>query len=134
MVDTAYRFSRFLSVESCGQCPPCKLGSSAITEHLERIEGGIGDASDLDVITRWLGHVTDGNRCYLPVEEQIVITSILRAFAHEFAEHLDGGRCPNPRVLPIPKLLDLADGHATYDESFWRKNPDWTYADEGPAT
>jgi NADH-quinone oxidoreductase subunit F len=40
MVDAAYRFSRFLSVESCGQCPPCKLGSSAITEHLERIETG----------------------------------------------------------------------------------------------
>ncbi len=42
MVDAAYRFSRFLSVESCGQCPPCKLGSSAITEHLERIETGAG--------------------------------------------------------------------------------------------
>ena len=34
MVDAAYRCSRFLSIESCGQCPPCKLGSSAITEHL----------------------------------------------------------------------------------------------------
>jgi hypothetical protein len=27
----------------------------------------------------------------------------------------------------MPKLLDLADGTATYDESFWRKRPDWTY-------
>ena len=37
------------------------------------------------------------------------------------------GRCPRPRRLPIPKLLDLADGVATYDETFWRKRPDWTY-------
>jgi NADH-quinone oxidoreductase subunit F len=131
MVDAAYRFSRFLSVESCGQCPPCKLGSSAITEHLEHIETGAGTERDLDAITGWLGHVTDGSRCYLAMEERIVVTSILRAFPEEFAEHLDLGRCPRPRRLPIPKLLDLADGRAVYDESFWRKRPDWTYAPEG---
>jgi NADH-quinone oxidoreductase subunit F len=128
MVDAAYRFSRFLSIESCGQCPPCKLGSSAITEHLERIETGVGDTGDLDAITGWLGHVTDGSRCYLAMEERIVVSSILRAFPEEFAEHIELGRCPRPRRLPIPKLIDLADGRAVYDESFWRKQPDWTYA------
>jgi NADH:ubiquinone oxidoreductase subunit F (NADH-binding) len=130
MVDAAYRFSRFLSIESCGQCPPCKLGSSAITEHLERIETGIGDERDLDTIAGWLGHVTDGSRCFLAAEEQIVVTSVLRAFPDEFAEHIELGRCPRRRRLPIPKLIDLAGGRAVYDESFWRKRPDWTYAPE----
>ena len=130
MVDAAYRFSRFLSIESCGQCPPCKLGSSAITEHLERIETGVGNGGDLDAITGWLGHVTDGSRCYLAAEEQIVVTSILRAFPEEFTEHIELGRCPRPRRLPIPKLVDLADGRAVYDDSFWRKRPDWTYTPE----
>ena len=133
MVDAAYRFSRFLSIESCGQCPPCKLGSSAITENLERIETGIGDQGDLDAITGWLSHVTDGSRCYLPTEERIVVSSILRAVPEEFAEHIQLGRCPRPRHLPIPKLVDLADGRAVYDETFWRKQPDWTYAQEGGA-
>jgi NADH-quinone oxidoreductase subunit F len=133
MVDAAYRFSRFLSIESCGQCPPCKLGSSAITEHLEHIETGVGADSDLDAITGWLGHVTDGSRCFLASEEQIVVTSILRAFPEEFTEHIELGRCPRPRRLPIPKLIDLADGRAVYDDSFWRKRPDWTYAPEGQA-
>jgi NADH-quinone oxidoreductase subunit F len=128
MVDAAYRFSRFLSIESCGQCPPCKLGSSAITEHLERIETGTGNEADLDAITGWLDHVTDGSRCYLAMEERIVVSSILRSFPDEFDEHVRLGRCPRPRHLPIPKLVDLADGRASYDESFWRKRPDWTYA------
>lgn len=128
MVDAAYRFSRFLSIESCGQCPPCKLGSSAITEHLERIETGVGDSGDLDAITGWLAHVTDASRCYLAMEERIVVSSILRAFPEEFTEHIELGRCPRPRRLPIPKLTELADGRATYDESFWHKQPDWTYA------
>jgi NADH-quinone oxidoreductase subunit F len=133
MVDAAYRFSRFLSIESCGQCPPCKLGSSAITEHLERIETGVGHEGDLDAITGWLGHVTDGSRCFLATEEQIVVTSILRAFPDEFTEHVELGRCPRPRRLPIPKLIDLGDGRAVYDESFWRKRPDWSYADADPS-
>lgn len=127
MVDAAYRFSRFLSVESCGQCPPCKLGSSAITEHLERIETGAGTDRDLGEIARWLEHVTDGSRCYLAIEEQVVVSSILRAFPEEFANHIETGQCPHSQ-RPMPKLLDLADGQARYDESFWRKRPDWTYA------
>jgi NADH-quinone oxidoreductase subunit F len=127
MVDAAYRFSRFLSVESCGQCPPCKLGSSAITEHLERLEIGLGDDQDLSAIAGWLEHVTDGNRCFLAVEEQVMVASLMRAFPDEFAEHIELHRCPRPRRLAIPKLVDLAEGRAVYDESFWRKRPDWTY-------
>ena len=127
MVDAAYRLSRFLSIESCGQCPPCKLGSSAITEHLERIETGNGHESDLDAISGWLHRVTDGNRCYLAVEERDVVNSVLQAFPDEFVEHLELHRCPRPRRLPIPKLIDLDGGTAVYDETFWLKRPDWTY-------
>ncbi len=127
MVETAYRLSRFLSIESCGQCPPCKLGSSAITEHLERIELGTGRDDDLAVIDAWLDRVTDGSRCFLAAEERILVSSILRGFPDEFAEHIETGRCPRPRQLPLPKLVDLAGGVAVYDESFWRKRPDWTY-------
>jgi NADH-quinone oxidoreductase subunit F len=97
--------------------PRCKLGSGAITEHLERIDAGVGDDHHLDVITGWLDRVTDGNRCYLAVEEQIMVSSILRAFPEEFAEHIELDLCPRPRRRQSP-LLDLADGHAVYDESF----------------
>jgi NADH:ubiquinone oxidoreductase subunit F (NADH-binding) len=130
MVDAAYRLSRFLSIESCGQCPPCKLGSSAITEHLERIETGIGRDADLDAILGWLPRVTDGNRCYLAVEESQLVGSVMQSFPEEFVEHIEQHRCPRPRRLPIPKLLDLDRGEAVYDESFWRKRPDWTYDEE----
>jgi NADH-quinone oxidoreductase subunit F len=38
IVQVAHLYSRFLWVESCGQCPPCKFGAGEITAHLERIE------------------------------------------------------------------------------------------------
>jgi NADH-quinone oxidoreductase subunit F len=130
MVNAAYIYSRFLSVESCGQCPPCKLGSGEITEHLQRLETGGGSEDDMAGISHWLQRVTDGNRCHLAVEEQIVVTSVIRAFPEEFVDHVQHGSCPRPRDLPLPKLVDLRDGVATYDESFWRKRPDWTYDPE----
>jgi len=39
--------------------------------------------------------VADGNHCDLPVEEQRVVSSILRTFPEDFVAHLEG-RC-DPR-------------------------------------
>jgi len=128
MVEVARQFSRFLWVESCGQCPPCKLGSGEITERLERLEAGAGDEADLSEIGAWLNKVTDGNRCFLAVEERLAVGSILGAFPEEVVEHIESGACPRPRPLPFPKLVDLHDGEAVYDASIYRKQADWTYA------
>ena len=128
MVNVARIFSQFLAVESCGQCSPCKLGSAEITDRLERIEAGTGSDGDISAIGSWLGKVTDGARCYLATEERDVVSSILRCFPEEFAEHLESGRCPRPRDLLVPKVVELEDGRAAYDESQARKRPDWTYA------
>jgi NADH-quinone oxidoreductase subunit F len=129
MVEVAFQYSRFLWIESCGQCPPCKLGSQEITYRLNEIEACRGSEEDVAVIGARLANVTDANRCYLGTEEQRVIGSILRAYPEEFAAHLEGN-CPNPRTdLIAPKIVDLADGVVTYDDHHRRKRPDWTYED-----
>jgi NADH-quinone oxidoreductase subunit F len=129
MVELAYQYSRFLWIESCGQCPACKLGTEEITHRLNEIAAGRGSDADVRVIGSRLPKVTDGARCFLPVEEQHVVGSILRAFPEEFAAHLEGN-CRNPRTdLIAPKIVDLAGGVVTYDTRHLRKRPDWTYED-----
>ena len=128
MVEVARQFSRFLWIESCGQCPPCKLGSEAITQQLAAVEAGTAGEREIQVIGSWLEQVTDGSRCYLAAEEQAVVSSVLRAFPDEFTAHLEGAGCPRPRAIPLPKLDDIVDGVAVYDERHYRKQPDWTYA------
>ena len=129
LVEVARQFSRFLAVESCGQCPPCKLGALEITSRLRQIEAGAGTEADIAEIGGWLEKVTDSNRCYLAVEERVVIASILRSFPDEFVAHLDGRGCPLPRSLAFPKIVELGGGRATYDPRFLLKRPDWTYAE-----
>jgi NADH-quinone oxidoreductase subunit F len=128
MVEVARQVSRFLAVESCGQCLPCKEGSRTITAHLERLEAGTAGEDDLNAISRWLRQVTDASRCYLATQEQVVVTSLLQTFSEEVGEHLVG-ECPRPRELPFPKLVDLVDGEAVLDRAHVRKRPDWTFAE-----
>jgi NADH-quinone oxidoreductase subunit F len=115
-------------VVSCGQCPPCKLGTGDISERLGRIQAGSGTDEDVEEIGSWLGKVTDGARCYLATEERNVVSSILRCFPEEFAEHLETGTCPRPRLIPIAKITEITDGKVVYDEAQARKLPDGTYA------
>ena len=77
MVAVARMFARFLYVESCGQCGACKMHSGEISEALARIEQQRGDDADVEEIGARLRMVTDQNRCYVPVELQTVVASIL---------------------------------------------------------
>ncbi|MEO1060306.1 MAG: NADH-ubiquinone oxidoreductase-F iron-sulfur binding region domain-containing protein [Actinomycetota bacterium] len=123
-VELAAAVSRFLAVESCGQCPACKLGTAAVTEDLEALAAEGGDARRLAVIDARLANVTDAARCYLPTQEQRVVASLLPDLRDPAARA--GTR---HRGLLVTKLVDLVDGRFHVDERQARKRPDWTYAD-----
>jgi NADH:ubiquinone oxidoreductase subunit F (NADH-binding) len=129
MVDVARTLSRFLYVESCGQCRACKFGTGEITRNLDLIAAGEGRDQHVEIIGARLLSVTDQTRCYLAAEEQILVSSLLRAFPEEFTLHLEGRCSHDPRPIVVPKLVEVADGVATFDPSQARKQPDWTYAD-----
>jgi NADH-quinone oxidoreductase subunit F len=133
IVRAALAFSRFLSIESCGQCPACKHGTLAITGLLERIDRGDGGERDVETILARAMTVTDAQRCALPTGETLIAQSAVQVFGAEFAEHF-GRPCPRPRELSIPKIVDLDEdtGEFRYDERYRFKRPDWTYADEAP--
>ncbi len=127
MVEVARALSRFLYVESCGQCRSCKFGCSEITSALQSLVEGTGSDRDIGVIGARLRSVTDQVRCYLATEEQVLISSLLERFPDEFALHLEG-RCSVPsRAIVVPKIVDLDAGTVTYDDRYERKQPDWTY-------
>ncbi|HEY5424027.1 MAG TPA: NADH-ubiquinone oxidoreductase-F iron-sulfur binding region domain-containing protein, partial [Ilumatobacteraceae bacterium] len=114
MALVAHELSRFLAVESCGQCPPCKQGSLAITADLAELNSGAADDEILGHIGRRLRNVTDANRCYLGTEEQVVVSSILREFPEDVADLLEG-RPTSARTVRVPLVADIAaDGSVDY--------------------
>jgi hypothetical protein len=119
--------SRFLSVESCGQCTPCKQDGLEISDRLEKVCAGNGTAADLAAIDRRLVTVVNGARCNLAQQQQTVVGSLLQRFGDEVRRHVD--RTVDPVVPEI--VLDLVDideaQQPVVDERFRRKQPDWTY-------
>jgi NADH-quinone oxidoreductase subunit F len=128
MVAVARMFARFLNVESCGQCGACKLHSGAIFDTLSLVEQSMAEDRDLEELGAALRMVTDQNRCYLPIELQTVIASIMREFPEDFVTHLEGA-VPLPRLYRLPKIVDMADGAVTYDTRSPLEQPDGTYVD-----
>ena len=122
-VKIAALLSEFLSLESCGQCMPCKGGSNIITGLLQKIESGLGTEEDLEAIAIEAERVTNQTRCFLSNEEQIIIRSFLDKFGDEFKAHL-GRPCPLPREAFMAKVKYFdEDTHTfTYEEN-WRKIP-----------
>ena len=129
MVQAAWRYSRFLFVESCGQCPACKFGTGEVTQALQGIEAGGGSDRDLELILVRARGATGGQKCALPTGESLLMQSLVQAFGDEFAGHV-GRPCPLPRELPFHKVVDwdAAAGRFAYDLAYAHKQPDWAYS------
>ena len=128
VVAVAASLSRFLAVESCGQCTPCKQDSLLITDALERVATAQGSETDLDEIRRRLDSVTFGARCSLATQEQVVIGSFLETFGSDLKARVEHTESAGEVVTIVP-MLDLRDGVAVLDTDHARKQPDWTYGD-----
>jgi NADH:ubiquinone oxidoreductase subunit F (NADH-binding) len=127
-VAVAHGVARFLAVESCGQCTPCKEDGKSIATGLDRIRRSDAEPDDLDVVLEKLETVADGARCFLAQQHQTVVRSIITAFHGQFRAHADGTTAPVDG-FPIAEILDLQGEAVLINERQLQKQPDWTYDD-----
>jgi NADH-quinone oxidoreductase subunit F len=128
IASVASSVSRFLAVESCGQCTPCKQDSLLITEALTRIATSGGAEEDLDVVRQRIETVAFGARCSLATQEQVLIGSILESFGAELEARVEHTVHAGESLAIVP-MIDLRDGVAILDEEHARKQPDWTFSE-----
>jgi NADH:ubiquinone oxidoreductase subunit F (NADH-binding) len=126
LVAVAHGVARFLAVESCGQCTPCKQDGLAMAELLDRIRRSEANEIDLVALNDRVLTVGDSARCNLALQQQLVIGNLLRMFPEAVREHLDGARRAADAYV-IASVVDIVDGRAIVDVGHERKQPDWTY-------
>ena len=131
MATAAAGVSRFLAVESCGQCTPCKQDGLAISALLDRVCRSDATEHDINQLRSRVDTVANEARCYLASQHQVVIASLLACFPEEVSAHLNRtGTAPAAQRMLISELLDISAGSATIDGDFPNKQPDWSYDDE----
>lgn len=121
--------SRFLAVESCGQCVPCKRDGLALADLLDRMGNSeTGDQPELAVagLADFAETVVDEARCFLATQHQLVVNSLLSLFPDQVRARASGTLAA-VEPLPILPLVDIDDGVAVYEQRQLSKQPDWTY-------
>jgi NADH-quinone oxidoreductase subunit F len=93
MVDFARFFMDFIQHESCGKCPPCRIGTKRMLEILKRITRGEGKAEDIDNLIELSERIKDAALCGLGQTAPNPILSTLRYFKHEYLEHIEDKHC-----------------------------------------
>jgi NADH-quinone oxidoreductase subunit F len=98
MVRQTLKFSNFFKGESCGQCPPCRMGTINLATLMTKIEAGEGTQKDLDSLLQLCGFVKGTGYCTLVTGAAVLVQSSIKLFRHEFEEHIRLQRCPFPAV------------------------------------
>ncbi|MEX2658267.1 MAG: NADH-ubiquinone oxidoreductase-F iron-sulfur binding region domain-containing protein [Acidimicrobiales bacterium] len=126
MTAVAAGVARFLAVESCGQCSPCKLDGIALSNALVDLSSSTGGEHVYGVVKKRLDTISERSRCYLATQQQLVIGSIVSHFGDELAAHAARDAAPVHPEL-IAELLDIQGGQAYLDERHRKKQWDWSY-------
>jgi NADH-quinone oxidoreductase subunit F len=126
LVEVARGVSRFLAVESCGQCVPCKDDGLAIADLLGAPSRG--EALDEAGLRRRLATVADGARCALAGQQERVVGSLLDVIASHGAVETP---VADPERFVVAPLVDISSEAAVLDAEEQAKRPDWTYEGAG---
>ncbi len=94
MVDVAKFFLDFTQDESCGECPPCRIGTRRMLEILERITSGEGEEGDIELLKNLGQEIIDTSLCGLGKTAPNPVLSTIRYFQDEYEAHIYDKSCP----------------------------------------
>jgi NADH-quinone oxidoreductase subunit F len=131
MVDMARFFLEFTQEESCGKCPPCRVGTKRMLEIVERICTGEGEEGDIERLQELGEMIKQTALCGLGQTAPNPVLSMIRHFRHEWEAHIrdkhcEAGvcatmfkaRCTNacPADVDVPGFVSLV-GEKRFDEA-----------------
>jgi len=113
MVDIARFFLNFTVDESCGKCPPCRIGTKRMLEILDRIVEGKGEEGDIEKLEELGKTIKSASLCGLGQTAPNPVLSTLQYFRDEYEAHIRDKRCPAgvcQKLLQIIIQADLCKG------------------------
>ncbi len=93
MVNVAKFFLSFTQSESCGKCPPCRIGTYQMLEILERITSGHGMDGDIERLEELGRLIQESSLCGLGQSAPNPVLSTIRYFREEYEEHIYDKYC-----------------------------------------
>ncbi len=95
MVEEVLRIADFFAVESCGQCPACRMETNMLSTMLKKVQQGQGGAALLEQFAKVIAFNKGKGYCNLINMPGPPIESALKLFRSDFDYHLANGKCPS---------------------------------------
>lgn len=76
--------------ESCGRCIPCRVGSKAVFDLLDKITRGEGKAEDLNLLKILADLMAESSLCELGLTSPVPLLHALKYFEDDFKDYLAG--------------------------------------------
>jgi len=93
LVDVAKYFLSFCQSESCGKCPPCRVGAYQALQILEKITTGKGADGDIEKLIAIGEKVKESALCGLGNSALTPVLTTIRYFRDEYEEHIHDKYC-----------------------------------------
>jgi NADH-quinone oxidoreductase subunit F len=92
MVRALHNIEHFFAHESCGQCTPCREGTTWVYRILSRIVDGAGTRSDLETLRGLAENMSGTSICALCEGAAMPLRSFLQKYPEEFEYYVDHKR------------------------------------------
>ncbi len=105
MVNLARFFLDFTVDESCGKCPPCRIGTKRMLEILQRITDGKGKDGDIEKLEKLAMNIKRSSLCGLGQTAPNPVLSTLKYFRDEYEAHIKEKSCPAGECKSMTKVV-----------------------------
>lgn len=93
MVSVAKFFLEFTADESCGKCPPCRIGTKVMLDKLIDITEGRGREGDVELLEDLARDIINTSLCGLGQTAPNPVLTTIRYFRDEYDSHIREGWC-----------------------------------------
>lgn len=104
MVNLAKFFLEFTVDESCGKCPPCRIGTKRMLEILTKITEGKATLEDLEKLEHLALTIKKASLCGLGQTAPNPVLSTLKYFRDEYIAHIVDKKCPASECRVLAKI------------------------------
>lgn len=98
VIKSILRLSKFYQHESCGQCTPCREGTSWLTDTLKRMEIGKADYAEIDMLWELTKQIEGHTICALGDAAAWPVQGLIRHYRHEIEDRIDAYHAQHPQL------------------------------------
>lgn len=98
IIDAILRLSKFYKHESCGQCTPCREGTTWLVDILTRLKYGQADYAEIDMLEELTKQIEGHTICALGDAAAWPVQGLIRHFRSVIEDRIDDYWANNPTV------------------------------------